>query len=264
MNSTLPRQNNRAELEAYERTCDRLSGFNIKLSTEWIDGFLTALAAGPRVPEAGVWLPAMCDDAFDRAFADPEDQAQALRSLQVRLKVLCDQLDPEALLDAPDELRLSPLMAEWTDADRQELIDEKGMHAEDAALVQTGTEWATGFLDGIQALPELWIEPEDEAAADAFGHSLDQIAALLLAPDSEEFRTHLETYYPSEPDHPAAPPSRDDLLAEACMAVQDLRLYWVDFAPRTVTRRVDSQPGRNDPCPCGSGKKFKKCHGAVA
>jgi preprotein translocase subunit SecA len=21
--------------------------------------------------------------------------------------------------------------------------------------------------------------------------------------------------------------------------------------------------GRNDPCPCGSGKKFKKCHGAV-
>jgi SEC-C motif len=23
-------------------------------------------------------------------------------------------------------------------------------------------------------------------------------------------------------------------------------------------------PGRNDPCPCGSGKKFKKCHGATA
>ncbi|MGH7591803.1 MAG: SEC-C metal-binding domain-containing protein, partial [Gemmatimonadales bacterium] len=21
--------------------------------------------------------------------------------------------------------------------------------------------------------------------------------------------------------------------------------------------------GRNDPCPCGSGKKYKKCHGAV-
>ena len=23
-----------------------------------------------------------------------------------------------------------------------------------------------------------------------------------------------------------------------------------------------SKPGRNDPCPCGSGKKYKKCHGA--
>ncbi len=25
--------------------------------------------------------------------------------------------------------------------------------------------------------------------------------------------------------------------------------------------RVDKLPGRNDPCPCGSGKKFKQCHG---
>ena len=24
-----------------------------------------------------------------------------------------------------------------------------------------------------------------------------------------------------------------------------------------------SNPGRNDPCPCGSGKKFKHCHGAL-
>ena len=31
-------------------------------------------------------------------------------------------------------------------------------------------------------------------------------------------------------------------------------------------RKADEDPyanvGRNDPCPCGSGKKFKKCHGA--
>ena len=26
-------------------------------------------------------------------------------------------------------------------------------------------------------------------------------------------------------------------------------------------RDLSSQPGRNDPCFCGSGKKFKKCHG---
>ena len=24
----------------------------------------------------------------------------------------------------------------------------------------------------------------------------------------------------------------------------------------------DKKIGRNDPCPCGSGKKYKKCHGA--
>src|SRR5688572_22519174 len=31
-------------------------------------------------------------------------------------------------------------------------------------------------------------------------------------------------------------------------------------AAQTV-QRSDSKVGRNDPCPCGSGKKFKKCHG---
>ena len=31
-------------------------------------------------------------------------------------------------------------------------------------------------------------------------------------------------------------------------------------APSTVHRQAD-KVGRNDPCPCGSGKKYKKCHG---
>jgi uncharacterized protein len=29
-------------------------------------------------------------------------------------------------------------------------------------------------------------------------------------------------------------------------------------------KRDAPKVGRNDPCPCGSGKKFKKCHGAAA
>ena len=28
--------------------------------------------------------------------------------------------------------------------------------------------------------------------------------------------------------------------------------------------RVDKKVGRNDPCPCGSGKKYKNCHGKVS
>jgi preprotein translocase subunit SecA len=28
--------------------------------------------------------------------------------------------------------------------------------------------------------------------------------------------------------------------------------------------RSDRKVGRNEPCPCGSGKKFKHCHGALA
>jgi len=31
---------------------------------------------------------------------------------------------------------------------------------------------------------------------------------------------------------------------------------------RAPTATQDPKVGRNDPCPCGSGKKYKKCHGA--
>ncbi|MFQ3597944.1 MAG: preprotein translocase subunit SecA [Chloroherpetonaceae bacterium] len=32
-------------------------------------------------------------------------------------------------------------------------------------------------------------------------------------------------------------------------------------APKQMPIRVEKTPGRNDPCPCGSGKKYKQCHG---
>src|SRR5215212_5411614 len=31
--------------------------------------------------------------------------------------------------------------------------------------------------------------------------------------------------------------------------------------PKSPRKRTEAKVGRNDPCPCGSGKKFKKCHG---
>ncbi|AWM32316.1 SEC-C metal-binding domain-containing protein [Hymenobacter nivis] len=30
---------------------------------------------------------------------------------------------------------------------------------------------------------------------------------------------------------------------------------------RPQPQPVQAKIGRNDPCPCGSGKKYKKCHG---
>lgn len=256
MSIQLPRNNNPAELLAFETTCDRLGGFDDEVSFEWVDGYLAALAAGPRVPDTAVWLEAMFGDAFERAFADPADHTQALRSLKARLSVLLDQLDPEALLDDAESLRLFGLISEITDEDRQRLADEMGMSAEDAALVQTGGMWAQGFLDAVEAHADIWTEPLDQEQAETFGGSIDQIAALLLPPDSDELAEHLSLFHPGEQ------PSRDDLIDEALFAVQLLRIYWLDNAPKPSTRRVEPTPGRNDPCPCGSGKKFKKCHGA--
>ena len=35
------------------------------------------------------------------------------------------------------------------------------------------------------------------------------------------------------------------------------------FYGTQMTDRTQKSVGRNDPCPCGSGKKHKKCHGSV-
>jgi preprotein translocase subunit SecA len=35
------------------------------------------------------------------------------------------------------------------------------------------------------------------------------------------------------------------------------------MTPVVEQRRVEKTVGRNDPCPCGSGKKYKNCHGRV-
>ena len=53
---------------------------------------------------------------------------------------------------------------------------------------------------------------------------------------------------------PPAPPGRD---------VRNLQTNRGDQprAPQPV--RVEQKVGRNDPCPCGSGRKYKKCHGAT-
>ena len=42
-------------------------------------------------------------------------------------------------------------------------------------------------------------------------------------------------------------------------------VYAGQIVPKTEpVRREAPKVGRNDPCPCGSGKKYKKCHGTAA
>ncbi len=275
------RDSSAAEVEELNKVCEQLAGFNHQLHLEWVDGFLTSLAAGPQLPEPEVWLPALCGDAFDRAFADPADRQRAQRVLHTRLKVLCEQLNPEKLLDAGDALRLSPLMMEWTDADREEMVKDGLMTAEDMRVVVTGAEWALGFIDGTEAFSDAWLGPLDDEPNTAREELLDQLVLLFLPRDDPERAELLALYYPQwaqrERSAPAAgavevegtaaaasEPSRDDLIAAALYAIQDFRIFWLDHAPKTAPRRVQAEPGRNDPCPCGSGKKYKKCHGAAA
>jgi preprotein translocase subunit SecA len=52
--------------------------------------------------------------------------------------------------------------------------------------------------------------------------------------------------------------------ASASPVTQNLRENRPDQAAIPAARSNGQKVGRNDPCPCGSGKKYKRCHGAAA
>ena len=255
--SRVARNSTEADIEALETLCESVAGFGADISLEWLDGYLTALLASRRAILPSEWLPAMFGDTFERAFAYPLDAQQAMDALMNRWNVIASQLDVDAMLDDPEAVRLSPLMISYDDAARAEVVAASHMPAEEAEdLLQTGALWAEGFIDAIEAFAEDWpdadVETEDGRWYD---DCLSRVIALMLP--QTELTEHLASHYPGESLE------RDQLVDEACFAVQDLRLYWLDHAPKPETRRVEATPGRNDPCHCGSGKKYKKCHGAT-
>jgi SEC-C motif-containing protein len=44
-------------------------------------------------------------------------------------------------------------------------------------------------------------------------------------------------------------------------STKEKRWFYTDGKEMLEPLRAEAKVGRNDPCPCGSGKKFKKCHG---
>jgi uncharacterized protein len=232
------RDSSEAELDALQAVCDRLTGFDERFNAEWLDGAFSALMAGPSVPPGPqAVMPALLGDAWERTFADPSDVAQALVPLDARWRVLRSQLDPEALYDDPDTLQLAALP----------------LAADDEGGFPLATDWAQGFLRVVDDPAWGWAEsPDPEATAAMLG----PVRALCLDPEALQAWT-TEHYRGGDP------PSREQLADDAAYAVQDLRLWWLDNAPRTAPRRVEASPGRNDPCHCGSGRKFKKCHGSA-
>ncbi len=255
--SRVARHSSEAEIDALEQVCERLAGFGADVSLEWVDGYLTALAASRRAIMPSEWLPAMLGDAFERTFADPADVQQAMAALLARWNVLASQLDVDSMLDDPEDLRLAPLMIAYDDAARAEVVAGGHMSAEEAQdLLQTGALWAEGFSEAIEAFADDWPEPDlDSEEGRWHDDCLSRVLALMLP--AAGLAEHMAAHYGAETL------ARDQLVDEACYGVQDLRLYWLDHAPKPETRHVAPTPGRNDPCSCGSGKKYKKCCGAA-
>lgn len=248
--------NTEAELDVLQSVAERLSGFDDVVNAEWLDGAFAALLCGPSVPEGpAAVMPALVGDAWERAFADPQDVAQATAALDARWRALRSQLDPDLLWEDPDRLQLSPLLLDPGMAPAAEGGAEAGAEDPPAAAdaqvaIPLGLDWAGGFVS-VASDPKFgWSAAADP---DTLTGLLGPLLALMLDDDALARWTA---------EHYKMPPTREQLVDDACYAAQDLRLWWIENAPRTAPRRAEALPGRNEPCFCGSGKKFKKCHGA--
>lgn len=253
-----PAQYTDAETEALERLCQRLGGFDEQLTMEGLDGAMTALLAGPRDWTLDAARPLLLGEAWERAIGDPQDEADAMAVLQRRWDALQAQLRPEPLYEEPDRLVLQPLIGVYDPAERDRLLAAGQISAEEAAdWPLTGEIWALGFLETVQRLSDDWYPPGlPTDVAQARDAALEGLAVLAQR-DAARLQAELQRRYRGRP------PDRDALIDDACFAVQDLRCLWLEQRTRPAPRRVDPSPGRNDRCPCGSGRKFKKCHGAA-
>ena len=234
---------------------------------EFCDGFLTAVVCTRRDIPAAEWLPMLLGDGETlqvaagqplpkiEAFKDEAQQARFLELAELRLAEIREQLDAP-VKSLQDEAAFQPEIMDTRgallmlpEAERAELADE-----EVPSLAQV---WALGFMFVVENWAEEWAAPRDKEAAQMLDAAMEFIVDLT---EDDTGTPELNLY--DEEGPASTSQDRLDAFGESIWAVYDLRQLWRSMGPRVETIVKGEEPGRNDPCTCGSGKKFKKCCGA--
>ncbi|GEQ73783.1 hypothetical protein CTTA_0788 [Comamonas testosteroni] len=234
---------------------------------EFCDGFLTALVCTRRPIAAAEYMPMLLGDGEAlqvaegqplpklEAFKDEAQQARFMELFELRLAEVREQLDADikSLADdaafQPEALDTRGAIAILPEAEQAELAGEE--------VPSFSQVWALGFMFVVENWADEWAAPRDKEAAQLLDAAMEFIVNLI-EDDTDE--PALNLYDESGPASTSQ--ERVDAFGEAIWAVYDLYRLWKSMGPRQETIVKGEQPGRNDPCPCGSGKKFKKCHGA--
>ena len=194
-----------------------------------LDGYLTGIVVSPDLLRPSHWL--------DRIWGEDEPAFDSLDQTQTVIAGVMDHYNAiiAALdagfkqIEAKQRVGYRPLFLAASDKPNHDVV----------------RTWVRGFGKAMALAPERW-----SALAE------DERLQLLLTP----FIGFLDA---EDPDFEPTD-NIDELLDEAATAIPRatiiLRKIAQFRAERTTRRR--SKVGRNDPCPCGSGLKYKRCCGA--
>ena len=196
-----------------------------------LDGFLTGILLCPDRIQPSDWLPLV--------WGEPEDGEAPAPARGV----LDDAFDAvmahhDALADTLNKRSRSYEPVLEVDPDTGDIVWQT---------------WALGFYAAFSLQPDAWlriIEDPDSAASAALALVMALFALAEDAPDDAELTQD----------------QVDRLTVEAPTLIPELvatLAAWRKAHAPTAAPALDSAPkaGRNDPCPCGSGRKYKKCCG---
>lgn len=219
------------------------------LDVVMLDGYLCGVLAQPVALDPADWLPPACDWNL----GDEEHGGGAVltpatagwhEAKHERLVALVQRR-----LDA---LHRAMVEDEWFDPVVMQPLGDDGEPLTGRAEIEGAlAPWVIGFEHALNHFPML----EDMGHADV----PDLLACLRrhLPDQAEDEQAYTKAL---DQEHPLK--SLDAAIEDLVHNVIDLAALGRAERLRVATvRRAAPKVGRNDPCPCGSGRKFKQCHG---
>ncbi|WP_444907945.1 UPF0149 family protein [Microbulbifer sp. SSSA008] len=213
-----------ADLDYIDKVLHKYGNDDSILDTCELDGFLTALVSGPEMIPPSRWFSALWGGPGNEPEWESEEEMERFIALLFQLMnsnamVLTE--DPEAF---------------------EALFHEANKEGEPSFTFPG--EWCFGYMRAV----DLGQWPSLPAELDT------QLQAIALHGREEHF-DHLGTLTDTEHQHS---------ITQIEPAARALHRHWLQQrAPELSTNsgphRAEPKTGRNDPCPCGSGKKFKRC-----
>ncbi len=211
------------------------------LDVALLDGFLAGVLLQPDLVLPSAWLPLVFDaQGGNAALPDLPTASRATELVMRRYNELAACIAAREPFD--------PIVFELENERGEVLTGREGI----AALAA----WAGGFANAFDVFPSL----RTAAAGD------DELAGLLtgilrhLPEDPDATAEEREAYASDRVEIERAMPLRDlddaiDDLVQCVLDIADL------VRPNRPLVRDAPKVGRNEPCPCGSGRKYKACHG---
>lgn len=225
------------ELDELDQFLLDAAGIEESMDVSTLDGFLTAIVCGPKTIMPSEWMRWVWDMERGEDAPKFESRAQARRIVGLLVRHMNDIA--RTLRETPD--RYKPLLMENpNEGDPIPILDE----------------WCLGFMKGVRLDLEGW-------APVVIGKP-DWISTITLY-GTEEGWEALKKKDLSLEEHRA-------LAAGLAETVRKIHALWLEQrerqvaegkAPAVVRRAPLRNPGTvgpDDPCPCGSGKKYRQCH----